>query len=98
MTPPRFIHVPLVLGPEGRRLAKRNGDTRLQTLREAGVAAESLLGLLAWSCGWIDRVEPIRIADLFTRFRLQSIPPEPFVLTDELLKGIIEIRCKAARY
>ncbi len=34
-TPPRFAHVPLVVGPDGRRLAKRHGDTRLATLREA---------------------------------------------------------------
>src|SRR5438093_46161 len=40
LTPPRFIHVPLVVGPDGRRLAKRHGDTRLQTLRDAGVTAE----------------------------------------------------------
>jgi glutamyl-tRNA synthetase len=33
-TPPRFAHVPLVVGPDGRRLAKRHGDTRLATLRE----------------------------------------------------------------
>ena len=32
LTPPRFVHVPLVVGPDGRRLAKRHGDTRLATL------------------------------------------------------------------
>ena len=33
LAPPRFIHVPLVVGPDGRRLAKRHGDTRLTALR-----------------------------------------------------------------
>src|SRR5439155_6620624 len=47
--PPRFVHVPLVVGEDGRRLAKRHGDTRLSALRDAGVTAESLVGLLAWS-------------------------------------------------
>src|SRR5262249_62385540 len=32
---PPFAHVPLVVGPDGRRLAKRHGDTRLATLRAA---------------------------------------------------------------
>src|SRR5438132_8031440 len=45
LTPPRLVHVPLVVGPDGRRLAKRHGDTRLASLREAGIAAEALLGL-----------------------------------------------------
>src|SRR5262249_43261879 len=59
LQPPRFIHVPLVVGPDGRRLAKRHGDTRLSALRNAGVRPEALLGLLAWSCGWLPRIEPI---------------------------------------
>jgi glutamyl-tRNA synthetase len=86
--PPRFIHVPLVVGPDGRRLAKRHGDTRLVALRKAGVRPEMLVGLLAWSCGWIDRVQPVTPRDLLPRFRLDAIPPAPFVLTAELLRGI----------
>lgn len=88
LPPPSFIHVPLVVGPDGRRLAKRHGDTRLSALRQAGVPAEMLLGLLAWSCGWIDRIEPIAARDLVSLFRLESIPPKPFVLTPHLLRDI----------
>jgi len=88
LTPPRFTHVPLVVGPDGRRLAKRHGDTRLHTLREAGVRKESLLGLLAWSCGWLDRIEPIALRDLLPRFQLRSIPRQPFVLSADLLAKI----------
>ena len=88
LTPPAFGHVPLVVGPDGRRLAKRHGDTRLAALREAGVRPEALLGLLAWSCGWLEQLEPIRLRDLLPRFRLEAIPPEPFVLTPELLRRI----------
>ena len=33
-----YAHVPLVVGPDGRRLAKRHGDTRLSWFREAGVS------------------------------------------------------------
>jgi glutamyl-tRNA synthetase len=88
LTPPEFIHVPLVVGPDERRLAKRHGDTRLSSLREAGVRSETLLGLLAWSCGWLPSIEPIAARDLVPLFRLETIPPMPFVLTPELLRRI----------
>lgn len=78
-TPPRFAHVPLVVGPDGRRLAKRHGDTRLATLRDAGVAPENLIGLLAWSCGLIDRPEPVRPRELLTSFDLVKLPREAWV-------------------
>jgi len=83
---PAFVHVPLVVGPDGRRLAKRHGDTRLAALRAAGMRPEALLGLLAWSCGWIERAEPIGARDLLPLFRLATIPVAPFVLTPELLE------------
>jgi glutamyl-tRNA synthetase len=86
--PPAFAHVPLVVGPDGRRLAKRHGDTRLSALRDAGVKPEALVALLAWSCGWLDRVEPISAADLLPRFRLEAIPRDPFTLTPGLLASI----------
>lgn len=88
LTPPRFGHAPLVVGPDGRRLAKRHGDTRLAALRAAGVKAESLVGLLAWSCGWIERSEPISARELLPLFRLDAVPPQPLVLTTELLRKI----------
>ena len=48
--PPRWWHVALVRGEDGRRLAKRHGDTRLSTYREAGVEADRIIALLArWS-------------------------------------------------
>jgi glutamyl-tRNA synthetase len=88
LTPPRFTHVPLVVGPDGRRLAKRHGDTRLASLRRAGVRAESLLGLLAWSCGWVEKIEPVSLGELLSAYRLETIPPGPFVLTPEHLRAI----------
>jgi glutamyl-tRNA synthetase len=88
LTPPHFVHIPLVVGPDGRRLAKRHGDTRLAALRDAGVSSESLVGLLAWSCGWLPDPKRARPAELLPRFRLARIPPQPFVLTPDLLRGI----------
>jgi glutamyl-tRNA synthetase len=85
LAPPTFIHVPLVVGPDGRRLAKRHGDTRLSALRSAGIRPEQVIGLLAWSCGWQSEPTPITATDLIPRFRLAAIPPRPFVVTPESL-------------
>jgi glutamyl-tRNA synthetase len=86
--PPRFGHVPLVVGPDGRRLAKRHGDTRLSALRRQKVPAPVVLGLLAWSCGWLPRIEPITPRQLLPHFRMAAIPAIPFVLTGDLLAKI----------
>jgi glutamyl-tRNA synthetase len=86
--PPVFTHVPLVVGPDGRRLAKRHGDTRLSALKAAGVRPEILVGLLAWSCGWIDAIRAVGVRELLPLFRREAIPPGPFVLTPEFLRGI----------
>jgi glutamyl-tRNA synthetase len=88
LSQPTFAHIPLVVGPDGRRLAKRHGDTRLAILRAGGVAAEGLLGLLAWSCGWIDRPGPMTPKDLLPLFRLETIPRNAFVLERKMLEEI----------
>jgi glutamyl-tRNA synthetase len=86
--PPRFVHVPLVVGEDGRRLAKRHGDTRLSALRDAGVRPDALVGLLAWSCGWQAKPQPLTARELLPRFRLDAIPRLPFVLTVALLRQL----------
>jgi len=55
------VHVPLVVGPDGRRLAKRHGDTRIALLREQGMPPEQVVGMLANWCGW---AAPRRVADV----------------------------------
>jgi len=81
--PPAFAHVPLVVGTDGRRLAKRHGDTRLTTLRQQGMTPEQLIGLLAWSCGLIERPAACRPAELLPSFSLDRLPREPWVYDDE---------------
>lgn len=48
---PRYAHVPLLLGTDGKRLSKRNGDTTVRWYREQGVRPERLVAELARSCG-----------------------------------------------
>jgi glutamyl-tRNA synthetase len=74
---PNYTHVPLVLGPDGRRLAKRHGDTRLATYRELGVAATRILELLARWCGIDDPSCALEI------FNLDRLGKKPIVFTPE---------------
>lgn len=78
---PTYCHLPLVLGSDGRRLAKRHGDTRLTTYREAGVAAGRVRALLANWCGLLDVGEDVSAAELRDRLSLETIPPAPVRMT-----------------
>ena len=83
--PPEFGHVPLAVGPDGRRLAKRDGSIKLASLREAGVDPRTLVGSIARSCGWSDRVERAPALAWLDRFDLSALPAEPWVVTPEAL-------------
>jgi glutamyl-tRNA synthetase len=76
---PEHFHLPLVLGPDGLRLAKRHGDSRLSFFRGKGVASGRILALLARWCG-IDANEHIMSpAELIDRFDLARLPRSPIV-------------------
>jgi glutamyl-tRNA synthetase len=75
-TPPAYAHVPLVVGPEGEKLSKRDRGLSLASLRAAGVTPEALTGWLASSLGLIDRPEPCRPADLVPLFAWEKIRRE----------------------
>jgi glutamyl-tRNA synthetase len=76
---PAFVHVPLVLGADGERLAKRHGAISLAELRERGVAAEAIVGQLAHGAGLIDRDEPVSAGELVASFELARLRREPSV-------------------
>jgi len=79
---PSYTHLPLVVGPDGRRLAKRHGDSRLSYYRAKGVPASRVLTLLARWCG-IEH-EPIHTAaDLVGSFQLGSFPCQPIIFRPE---------------
>ncbi len=66
--PPRFLHHPLILRPDGSKLSKANRDTGLRDLRAAGHAPESLLGEAAVLSGLLGRPRPLRAVDLPSLF------------------------------
>jgi len=76
-SPPRFLHVPLVVGSDGTRLAKRHGSTALADYRKQGVAPERLVGALAASVGLAEPGEELRPGDLVPRFDLRRLPTVP---------------------
>ena len=75
-----YCHVPSVVGKDGKRLAKRHGDTRIASYREQGRSPESILGLLAASCGWAKQGELVSLTALLPRFDLATIPHAPFMI------------------
>ena len=79
-TPPSFGHVPLVVGPDGRRLAKRDGSIKLSTLREQGVDPGRLIDALARSCGWASTPPPSRPTDWIDRYDPDLLPADPWVM------------------
>ena len=81
---PQYVHVPLVVAEDGRRLAKRHGDTRIAMLREKGFTPRQVIGILAWWCGWAEFGEELMPEDLLARFDWASFIREQAVLTPQV--------------
>jgi glutamyl-tRNA synthetase len=76
---PRYAHVPLVLGPDGRRLAKRHGAVTLGDCAAQGDGPEELLAWMARSLGLAEAGERLAVGDLLARFDPDRLPREPTV-------------------
>lgn len=77
---PAWAHVPLALGPDGDRLAKRHGAVTLTDLQRGGVDAASVRSVLAASAGLAEDGEPVTMAQLLDRFDPAQLPREPWVV------------------
>ncbi len=78
--PPVFAHVPMILGPDGKKLSKRHGATAVGDYRDQGIfpaALRNFLALLGWSPGG-DR-EIIPEPELIQLFSLEGIQSKPAV-------------------
>ena len=78
---PRHWHFPLVIGPDGRRLAKRHGDTRIDAYRQGGTPAERMLGLLGFWSGILPERRSADMAELLERFDPARVPANPVVFS-----------------
>lgn len=82
--PPRYRHVPLIYGPDGRRLAKRHGDTRVASYRDHHAAPpEKIIGLVAQWCGLTDTRTALSADEFLALFDWDKLPPDPITLTPE---------------
>ena len=73
-TAPRYAHLSLLMGPDGKKLSKRHGHTAISAYREAGYLPEALvnyLALLGWNPGDDETVLPL--ADMIERFDLDTV-------------------------
>jgi len=83
--PPEYGHAPLVVGPDGKRLAKRHGESRIAALRRSGVPAERVVAALArWS--GLPPVE--RAADLIPHWSWEKVNRERVILASDRLKEL----------
>ncbi len=84
-TEPTYTHLPLVRGADGKRLAKRHGDTRLTAYEERGIGAARVIGLVGAWCGIGDRArpEPMSAGVFLERFEFSRMPRHDVVFTAE---------------
>ena len=76
---PQYVHVPLVVGPDAERLAKRHGAVTLEDLSHKGVGTQEVLGELARSIGSVVE-RPKDVADLLDDFNLDRLPRSPWTI------------------
>ncbi|HLV60677.1 MAG TPA: tRNA glutamyl-Q(34) synthetase GluQRS [Fredinandcohnia sp.] len=74
LAPPRFLHVPLLLGPDGARLAKRHGAASLVELMERGEDPRAVCGALATLAGLARDGERLTPRDLVARWDPARLP------------------------
>ena len=72
--PPAFVHVPLLVGPDGKRLAKRSGAAPVAEYRARGVQPEVLIGWLAATLGLVPEGTKIAARELIATFELAQLP------------------------
>jgi glutamyl-tRNA synthetase len=74
---PAYAHVPLLLGDDDERLAKRHGADGLSALRERNADPRAVVGWLAHSAGLLERAEPCTPAALVERFAPERLERQP---------------------
>ena len=89
--PPQYGHVPLLVAPDGRRLAKRDRDLDLGALRERGVRPERIVGALAAAAGIAEPGCEASPEDLVGGFSWEEIAarPEDVVVGEDFLDGLL---------
>ena len=85
--PPDYAHLPLLHGPDGKKLSKRHAAASVQELRDAGYLPEAVrnyLALLGW--GYDAETTFFSTAELIDRFTLDRVSRSPAVFDEKKLR------------
>ncbi len=95
LKPPHYLHLPLVLGPDGQKLSKRHGATSVRQFVEQGFLPQALvngLALLGWS--YDDSREYFSLNELEAIFTLEKLNKSPAVLDYKKLEHFNTLHIK----
>ncbi|HSK49093.1 MAG TPA: glutamate--tRNA ligase [Solirubrobacterales bacterium] len=87
--PPRYAHLPLLHGPDGKKLSKRHGAASVQELREAGylpAAVRNYLALLGW--GTDDDTTLMGTDELVRRFEVGDVGKAAAIFDEKKLRWL----------
>jgi glutamyl-tRNA synthetase len=87
VAPPLYAHLPLLHGPDGKKLSKRHGAASVEELRDAGylpAAVRNYLALLGW--GTTDDTTLMSTEELIARFRLDQVGRSAAVFDEQKLR------------
>jgi glutamyl-tRNA synthetase len=92
---PLYAHLPLLHGPDGKKLSKRHGAASVQELRDSGYlpdAVRNYLALLGWGSG--DDETILSTAELVARFGLERVSRNPARFDETKLRWLngVDIR------
>ena len=89
VAPPRYAHLPLLHGPDGKKLSKRHGAASVQELRDAGylpAAVRNYLALLGW--GTQDDTTILSTEELIERFDLSGVVRSSAIFDEQKLRWL----------
>jgi glutamyl-tRNA synthetase len=85
--PPRYAHLPLLHGPDGKKLSKRHGAASVQELRDAGYLPEAVVNYIALlGAGYDAEEEYFPRDELARRLRLERVSKSPAVFDEKKLR------------
>jgi glutamyl-tRNA synthetase len=88
-TPPKYAHLPLLHGPDGKKLSKRHGAASVQELRDAGYMPEAVNNYIALlGTGFAADEEFFTMAEMAERFRLDRVSKSPAVFDEQKLRHL----------
>ncbi len=87
LEPPRYAHLPLLHGPDGKKLSKRHGAASVQELRDAGYLPEAVNNYIALlGTGFAADEEFFTMEEMAQRFRLDRVSRSPAVFDEQKLR------------